>query len=63
MSETPFEAQRRKVRELQDKQESGGAEHPNTHVSSKAQARRDVEAAAKPVKKKSKKKTGASTTD
>ena len=63
MSETAFEAQRRKMRALKEKQNAGGeAAVPATHTSPKAAKRRAAEAAAKPVaKKKSKKKT--STTD
>lgn len=51
MSETAYQAQRRTLRELKDKQDGQG---PVSHVkiSAKAQARRDAEAAAKPVAKK-----------
>ena len=58
MSETAFEAQRRKLRGLKEKQDAGEETHPDTHISVKAQARRNAEtAAAKPTKKKAKKKT------
>ena len=64
MTETAFQAQRRKLRELKDKQDGGEASHPASRISGKAQKRRDAETAAKPAKKKvSKKKTSSSTTE
>jgi hypothetical protein len=68
MNETPFEAQRRKLRELREKQGAGEAAVPEQHISSKAQARRDAEAATSKSKQKrvsaqkKVKKTSASTT-
>lgn len=56
MTETPYQAQRRKLHEMKDKQENGEAT-PNIHP--KAQARRDAEAASK--KKVSKKKVSKKT--
>lgn len=58
MSETAFEAQRRKMRDLKAKQDAGEAVPAEaSHISPQAAKRRAAEAAAKPVtKKKSKKK-------
>lgn len=59
-AETPFMAQRRKLRALKERQDAGEAVHSvHTRIHPKAQARRDAEAVAapKPSKKKSKKKT------
>lgn len=47
MSETPFEAQRRKLRELKTKQDAGEAAAPDNHISAKARARRNAEAASR----------------
>ena len=56
VQETPYMAQRRKLRELKGKQEAGTA--PPSQISAKAAARRAAEAAAaKPAKKVSKKKS------
>ena len=58
-AETPFMAQRRKLRALKDRQETGELVTTDKHIHPKAQKRRDAEAAAKPVasKKVSKKKS------